>query len=69
MDKNSPGRLCENGPTKVTGTSWLGKKETVECVKAGDAVEFLFNNCGEKGGECMTTLYISLRDVLMLIFF
>ena len=44
------GHLCHNNDTRVTALSWKGKKETVKCKDAGDAVYFLYMNCASKGG-------------------
>jgi hypothetical protein len=45
------GRLCANTNLRVTGLAWNGKKTSVECQFAGDAVAFLTERCGMRGGE------------------
>jgi hypothetical protein len=53
------GRLCANTNLRVTGLAWNGKKTSVMCEYAGDAVNFLTLNCGQKGG---TSLYLILEN-------
>ena len=57
------GQLCQNGNVKVSGISWNGSKVSVECLYAGDAVDFIINNCGTQGGEWVFLLDMTSFEV------
>jgi hypothetical protein len=50
-NNGTTGHLCENSGVKITGVSWDGKKETVQCGWVADAVNFLTGKCGDQGGK------------------